>query len=92
MESYTLDELLREVQRRSEHCVLCVVPNHIESEIVPDEVASDDYVFAYNGDPFFCIGLVAHAQHVMNADLKDESDGHFTDDDDSDYLPPFGNN
>ncbi len=86
MESYTLDELLREVQRRSAHCVLCVVPDETEEE-------TDDYVFAYNGDPFFCIGLVAHAQHVMNADLKDESDGHFADDDDSDlYPPPFSEN
>lgn len=85
MESYTLDELMQEVQRRSAHCVLCVVPDEIIE-------GSDSYVFAYNGDPFFCIGLVAHAQHVMNQDLKEESDGHYEDVDGDDYSPPFSDN
>lgn len=87
LESYTLNELIKEVHNRCHCCVVCA----IEKDEITDEPA-DGYVFAYNGDPFYCIGLVAHAQHVMNADLASDSDGHFESDDESEDYYPFSNN
>ena len=50
LDDYSLNELIKEVQRRCECCVVCAV----EKDPITDE-PEDGYVFAYNGDPFFCI-------------------------------------